>query len=197
MEFDLTRAGTGLLVLDLQELFTSAEGPFRNTAAGELIARVNELTEFCAGLEMPVICSRYLFRDDLADAGLLADNPVVAQGGFCESSPWMALDARLEVQDAWIHLQRNRPGAFWNGALEATLDGQGIDTLVLCGLSINNAISTTAREAFARDIPAVVARECSGTAPGETEMDCYFDILHTWTAEVAHVEDIMRRLEKA
>ena len=196
MEVKLKNAHPALLVLDLQELFTSAEGPFNNNA-DELISNVNSFTTDCHRLGLPVIYSRYLLRDDLGDAGLLADNPVVKEGHFCESSSWIALDHRLQQPASSINLQRNRPGAFWNGALDKTLKQNNTDTLLLCGLSVNNAISTTAREAFARDVPTIVVKECTGGAPWETEIEIYFDILNTWTAEVASVEAIRQRLEKS
>lgn len=79
--------------------------------------------------------------------------------------------------------------------MEQTLAQENIDTLLLCGLSINNAISTTAREAFARDIPAVVIKECTGAAPWENDLDSYFEVLATWTAEVTSVRDITIRLK--
>lgn len=196
MEFDLTNTNAALLVLDLQELFSSADGPFENTGAGELISNVNTFSDYCHSMKLPIIYSRYLFRDDLSDAGLLIDNPVVQQGHFCESSVWMQLDKRLKLVENSIKLQRNRPGAFWNDQLELTLKQNNIDTLLLCGLSVNNAISTTAREAFTRDYPTVVIRECTGAAPWETELDSYFDTLNTWTAEVASMDDIKQRLDK-
>jgi nicotinamidase-related amidase len=158
MDIDLSLSQAALLVLDLQELFTSAEGPFKNTGAGELIFHVNTFVKECEKLELPIIYSRYLFRDDLADAGLLTENPLVQEGCFCASSVWMQLDHRLYRSETRIDLQRNRPGAFWDGGLEQTLADHRIDTLLLCGLSINNAISTTARDAFARDIQVVVVK---------------------------------------
>ncbi len=192
----MTHAHPALLIIDLQELFSSADGPFENSRADELIGSVNIFTKNCHELGIPIIYSRYLFRDDLSDAGLLTDNPLVQQGHFCESSVWMKLDERLELPDSTIQLHRNRPGAFWNNHLDNTLKEHEIDTLLLCGLSVNNAISTTAREAFARDIPAIVIKECTGAAPWETETKIYFDILNTWTAEVASLEDIKQRLNK-
>ena len=194
MEFVLDKARAALLIIDLQELFTSAEGPFRNADAGDTIEAVNRLVDACEERELPIIYSRYLFRDDLSDAGLLAGNPLVQEGYFCENSEWMRLDHKLKVADSAIHLHRNRPGAFWNGRLESTLGELGADTLLLCGLSVNNAISTTAREAFARDIPCVVLRDCTGAAPFEKELDSYFETLHTWTAEVCSSEAMLNRL---
>lgn len=195
MEFNLSKTKPALLIVDLQELFTSATGPFENKLAAPLIAEVNRFSQTCAERDIPVIYSRYSFSDDLTDAGLLADNPLVKEGYFRDSSEWMQLDKNLQVLPASIHLQRNRPGAFCNGGLDSCLQELGSDTLLLCGLSINNAISTTAREAFARDIPCVVVRQCSGAAPFENDLDAYFETLHIWTAEVADAENVLARLK--
>ncbi len=196
MQFNLNKTKTALLIIDLQELFTSATGPFKNELAAPIIDAVNRFSQTCADRKIPVIFSRYSFSDDLTDAGLLADNPLVKDGYFCDSSEWMKLDQKLRVPPNSIQLQRNRPGAFWNGGLDSCLQELATDTLLICGLSINNAISTTAREAFARDIACVVVRECTGAAPFESDLDAYFETLHTWTAEVAAAENILARLNK-
>ncbi|NKB36141.1 MAG: isochorismatase family protein [Gammaproteobacteria bacterium] len=196
MEFDLSKRKAALLIIDLQELFTSATGPFKNELAAQTIDEVNKFSQACANRAMPVIFSRYSFRDDLTDAGLLSDNPLVRDGFFSENSKWMKLDQNLQVPPANIQLQRNRPGAFWNGRLDSCLQDLDVDTLLLCGLSVNNAISTTAREAFARDIACVVIKECTGAAPFESDLDAYFETLHTWTAEVASAADILHRLKQ-
>lgn len=194
MNFELIANRSAVLVLDLQELFTSPTGPFENHLAKTLIDQVNDFCRYCQELNIPVIYSRYVLEDDLSDAGLLASNDIVREGYFCASSPWMTLDQRLQVVPGAIHHNRNRPGAFWNGSLAEKLVELQVDTLLLSGLSINNAISTTAREAFAHDIPSLVVKECCGAAPFETNMEQYFEILHTWTTEVANVDNIKLRL---
>lgn len=113
MDVNLRKRQPALLILDLQALFTSAEGRFENTGAGDMIEKVKHFVSVCTILKIPVIYSRYLLRDDLSDAGLLAGHPVMLEGHFCESSDWMKLDSRLKMPESAIHLQRNRPGAFW------------------------------------------------------------------------------------
>ena len=194
IKVNLKNRHPALLIVDVQELFSSPDGPFENTTAGEMVECINALTAECERLKLPIIYSRYLFRDDLSDAGLLSDNPMVQQGDFCESSPWMMLDKRLKVPESSIQLKRGRPGAFWGGELLKTLSQNNIDTLLLCGLSVNNAISTTAREAFAHDFPTIVIKEATGAAPWETEIETYFEILNTWTAEVVSTDEVIKRV---
>ena len=121
MNFHFSKDDCALLVLDLQELFTSPTGPFENHAAAELVEQVNEFSSFAHQQGIPVMYSRYSLADDLGDAGLLAENEIVKKGYFCDSSPMSQLDQRLVIQPGAIHLQRNRPGAFWNGRLEQEL----------------------------------------------------------------------------
>ena len=196
MEFTLNKQSKpALLILDLQELFTAENGPFENKLSAPVIEHVNFLADQCHARQIPIFCSRYLLQDDLSDAGLLAENPLVKDGLFCASSASMELDHRLQLPESCVHISRGRPGAFWGGLLLKAMKKANIDTLLLCGLSINNAISTTAREAFAYDIPAIIIKECSGAAPWENDIDSYFEILHSWTAEVTSIEDILTRLQ--
>jgi isochorismate hydrolase len=94
-------------------------------------------------------------------------------------------------------VRHNRPSALFRSDLEAVLRGVGADALLLTGVSVNNAISSTARDAFARDLPALVVRDCVGAAPWEPEdlHAAYFDTLATWTAEVADSSEVLARLD--
>ncbi len=194
IEVDLSRHKPAVVVTDVQELFTSAEGPFENTTSGPLLEALEAFLRDCRSLGVPVVFSNYVLRDDRLDAGLLRDAPWVVAGHMGESSPWIGVDRRLERAASDIEVRHNRPSAFFRSDLDAVLAGLAADALLLCGLSVNNAISATARDAFARDLPAIVVRECTGAAPWETEHETYFAILATWTAEVASAEDVLARL---
>src|SRR6266508_2574023 len=185
IEVDLSRHKPAVVVTDVQELFTSAEGPFENTTSGPLLEALEAFLRDCRSLGVPVVFSNYVLRDDRLDAGLLRDAPWVVAGHMGECSPWIGVDRRLERAASDSEVRHNRPSAFFRSDLDAVLAGLAAAALLLCGLSVNNAISATASDAFARDLPAIVVRECTGAAPWETEHETYFAILATWTAEVA------------
>ena len=147
-----------------------------------------------AARDLPIVISSYVLRADLADAGLLRGNPVVEAGHFSEGSAWTQLDRRLELKDGDIQVRRNRPSAFFGGELDTVLQSLHADAVLLGGLSVNNAISATARDSFARDLPTIVIRDCTGAAPNEVAIDTYFEILDTWTAEVTNADDMLLRL---
>ena len=194
MNFSLEDLRPLALVLDLQELFTSAAGPFENVASGGLIENVNSLLDALREKQLPIVFSSYVLADDLSDAGLLRENPVVKQGYFSAGSSWMKWDHRLDIQSADILISRNRPSAFHGEELSELLASLQIDVLLLCGLSVNNAVSSTARDAFARDLPTIIIKDCTGAAPWEKHLDIYFEILDDWTAQVTTAKELLAKI---
>jgi len=194
IELDLATASPAVLVIDMQVAFVSPDGAFGNDAAA-LIERLNGFLDECRARELPVIFSSYLLRADLADAGLLRGNPAAAH--FGDAAPGAGVDPRIRRAGGDLDVRHNRPSALFRSDLEAVLRGLGADALLLTGVSVNNAISSTARDAFARDIPALVVRDCVGATPWEADEkhETYFEILATWTAEVADSADVLRRLD--
>jgi biuret amidohydrolase len=191
---DLAVATPALLVIDMQVAFVSPDGAFGNDA-GELIERLNPFLDRCRGLGVPVIFSSYLLRADLKDAGLLRGNEAAAH--FADSAPGAGVDPRIRRARGDLAARHNRPSALFRSDLEAVLDGVGADTILLTGVSVNNAISSTARDAFARDLPVVVVKDLVGATPREADEkhETYFEILATWTAEVADSVDVLARLQ--
>jgi maleamate amidohydrolase len=192
---DLALARPAVLVIDMQIAFVSPDGPFANDTAGPLVAALNPFLAGCRARRVPVLFANYVLRDDLRDVGLLRDSPAAVH--IRESSPFAAVDPRLERAATDLDVRHNRPSALFRSGLEAVLAGLGVDALLLTGVSVNNAISSTARDAFARDLPALVVRDCVDAAPWEAPglRASYFETLATWTAEVADATDVLARLE--
>jgi nicotinamidase-related amidase len=191
---DLSAASPVVLVIDMQVAFVSPDGAFGNDA-GELIERLNPFLDRCRELGVPVIFSSYLLRGDLRDAGLLTGSDAAPH--FADTAPGAGVDPRIRRAESDVDARHNRPSALFRSDLEALLDGLGADTLILTGVSVNNAISSTARDAFARDLAALVVKDVVGATPWEPEElhESYFDTLATWTAEVADSADVLARLQ--
>ena len=195
MKVDLGTGRVALVVLDVQSLFAAPDGPFANTTAGPMIDAINALLAHARSAGVPVVHSRYVLRDDLRDAGLLAGAGLDLEP-FARTAALAVIDPRVDVAEGDLHCEHHRPSAFFASDLDAVLAALGVDRLVLCGLSVNNAVAATARDAFARDVPCVVVREATGGAPFESAEDVAsaFRALDTWTAEVASLDDVRRRL---
>jgi nicotinamidase-related amidase len=191
---DLGALSPAVLVLDMQVAFVSPDGAFGNDA-GPLIERLNPFLADCRSRGLPVVFSSYLLRADLNDAGLLRGNPAAEH--FAESAPGAPVDPRIEQTEGDLHVRHHRPSALFRSDLGSVLRALGADALLLTGVSVNNAISSTARDAFARDLPVLVVRDCVGATPWEQDEkhETYFEILATWTAEVADATDVLARLD--
>ncbi|MBS1880257.1 MAG: cysteine hydrolase [Actinobacteria bacterium] len=196
MEVDLTNGSPAVLVVDVQGFSAAPDGPFENAGSGPMVAAINRLLEAARAAGLPVIHSRYVVRADRADAGLLLQMPGVDLSVMASDSPWVELDPRVAVEASDIDCTHSRPSAFFASDLDAVLRGIGVDTLILAGLSLNNAIAATARDAFARDIPVLIPRETVQAAPFEDPADVEpgFRALATWTAEVASLDAVLPRL---
>jgi nicotinamidase-related amidase len=182
----LTSTRPAVLVLDMQSVFIGADGPFDNPA---VVGAVNTFLPRARGAGLPVIVSCYTLRDDLSDVGLLAGQPFIED--MRRGAPRAAVDPRVEVADSDLVCHHNRPSAFFRSDLEHVLKTLGSRAIILTGVSINNAVSSTARDAFARDIPAVVVKECVAPAPWEEQVDVYLSVVDTWGAEVAGADEVL------
>jgi nicotinamidase-related amidase len=195
VQVDLGTGRVAVIVLDVQSLFASPDGPFANTGARAMIDAINVLLRHARAAGVPVVHSRYVLDDDLRDAGLLAGMGLDLTP-FARSAALAAIDPRVQVVAGDLHGEHHRPSAFFASDLDEQLRSRAIDRLVLCGLSVNNAVAATARDAFARDIPCVVVREATGGAPFESpaDVEAAFRALDTWTAEVVELADLQLRL---
>lgn len=195
MKFSFNPDNVALLVVDMQRLFTEPSSPFQNDAAAMIIP-INQLVEKARQVGIPIIHSAYEFATE-KEIGLRNDWPQIQQGYFNADSPWTDWDARLTKADGDYSLTRSRPGAFWGGELDALLKKLGKDQIILCGLSINYAISFTAQEAFSRDIPVFLVSDLSNLAPFEQQenKEVFLQALNIWACEVTNSTAIISELK--
>ncbi|WP_299184025.1 cysteine hydrolase family protein [uncultured Aquimarina sp.] len=196
MEFKFNPEKAVTLIVDMERLFTEPMSPYKNDAA-PLIEPINTLTAKSRELGIPVIHSVYAFKNSKKDAGLISNWPEVEQGYYEQSSPWTDWDPRLDQDTNTIYHTRNRPGAFWGGSLDKLLKELGKEQIILGGVSVNNAISFTAHEAFSRDIPVFIVKETTSPAPFENKeaLDDYLQVIGTWASEVISIVKIIDRID--
>jgi ureidoacrylate peracid hydrolase len=196
MKIDLSVGDCAIVVVDVQRLFAAPDGPFENVRSAPLVEAINELLDAGRAGSIPVIHSRYVLRADGADAGLLAGTPGLDLSQLAPDAHWAQLDDRVRVAETDLHCVHHRPSAFYASDLAAILRGLGADRVILSGLSLNNAVAATARDAFARDIPALIPRETVDAAPFESaaDIEAGFRALDQWTAEVDTLSSVIGRL---
>lgn len=171
MPLELTGADrTALLVIDMQNGFCSPDGSFGSlgldvsmcTAA---VASCARLVEAAHAADVPVIYTRYVYRADYQDGGVLVDEilPALAEVKSLASGTWDAeLVGELVPTEQDFVVDKNRYSAFYATGLEPILTSLGVRNLVLCGVTTNMCVETTARDAGQRDYRVFVVSDATG-----------------------------------
>ncbi len=157
------KKNTALVVIDLQEgILPFAGGPHR---ADEVVARAARLADKCRQQGSPVIMVRVGWSADFAEA---LKQPVDAQAG-AHTLPenWWTYPATLGKQESDIEVTKRQWGAFYGTDLELQLRRRGIDTIILCGISTNIGVESTARNAWELGFNLVIAEDACSAASAE------------------------------
>lgn len=161
---------TALLVIDMQNGFCHPKGSF--ASLGLDIAMCNAAIPSCAHLvqsaheaRVPVIFTRYVYRPDYRDGGVLVQEilPALADSKSLAAGSWDAelVDELVPTADDFV-VEKNRYSAFYGTGLEPILTSLGVRSLVLCGVTTNMCVETTARDASQRDYRVFVVSDATG-----------------------------------
>jgi len=161
---------TALLVIDMQNGFCHPEGSFAKlgldvslcTAA---VAGCRRLVDAAHAAGVPVIYTRYVYRADYRDGGVLVQEimPALGSSGSLAAGSWDAelVDELPPTPDDFV-IDKNRYSAFYGTGLEPVLTSLGVRNLVLCGVTTNMCVETTARDASQRDYRTFVVSDATG-----------------------------------
>ncbi len=182
---------TALMVIDMQNGFCSDEGSINRI--GLPAARLRPAITPCARLigmareaSVPVIYTRYMYRPDYADGGLMASEliPDLKDGKTLMAGTWdVEVVDELKPQEADFVIDKNRPSAFYATGLEPILKGLHVENLVVCGVTTNCCVETTVRDASQRDYRTFVVSD----AVAEYEDDRHAVALKSMGMLFAHV----------
>jgi nicotinamidase-related amidase len=91
--------------------------------------------------------------------------PVDAQAG-AHTLPenWWTYPAALGKRESDIEVTKRQWGAFYGTDLELQLRRRGIDTIILCGISTNIGVESTARNAWELGFNLVIAEDACSAA---------------------------------
>lgn len=173
---------SALLVVDMQNGFCDPEGSAAR--AGFDIAMCRAAIEPCRRLiagarthGIPVIFTRLVYRADYRDGGVVTDSilPGLVEAQCCAAgTPDADLIPELVPQPEDFVIDKNRYSAFYGTPLASILTAQDIRNLVICGVTTNICVETTARDASQRDYRTVVVGDATGEIAPER---------HRWALE--------------
>lgn len=164
-----------LIVIDMQNGFCNAKGFMAQIGlayepSAEVIGPISRLLSAARKAEIPVYFTRYSLNEDYSDGGLLMEvfPQIDGTGGLVRGSWDAAVVEELEPADGEVVLDKTRYSAFYDTDLEERLRAQGVDSLIVCGVTTNICVESTVRDAFFRDIRPIVPED--GTAAVTPEL---------------------------
>ncbi|MGW2253673.1 cysteine hydrolase family protein [Kitasatospora sp. NPDC001660] len=151
---------TALLLTDFQPAVLAAVPDSEN-----VLSRAQAGLAWARSHDVRVVYVRVAFapEDFAAVPGRNKTFAAVAQHGFlADGSPETDLHDCLDVRDGDIVVRKTRIGAFSDATgLHESLQAQGIDTLVLAGLSTSGVVLTTLRHAADEDYRLYVLKDAT------------------------------------
>jgi len=164
-ELDLDPGATAVLVVDMQNDFLESGAPIEAPMGREFVGDLARFVERCREAGAPIVFTKAVYRENGCDANSLGDLfvPRSDERPLLEGTPGAELYGPLEPHDDDVVIQKHRFSAFYNTDLEVVLRGLGVDTLVLTGVTTENCVGTTARDAHFRDYHVVFLPDLTGT----------------------------------
>ncbi len=162
-----------LLLVDLQsDWFSDAE---LDRCREDLVATCNRLVVAAHRSGVPVLEVRTVHEPDRSTWTLtmLEDD----QGVTVRGTPGAERVAGREPGAATA-VEKTRDSVFFGTSVEQDLRAQGVRRVVLCGVSTESCIAATARDAFARDLAAVLVSDGTASVSWE-EHDHTLSMLRT------------------
>lgn len=196
-----------LIVIDMENDFVAPGAPFEVPAAQTLLPNLKEVIGFCRKAGIRVIYTSHVHRPDGSDMGRFADiyPPVANREGLVDGTPGVEIYAEIAPRDDEVVIKKHRYSAFYGTDLDVILRGQGVDTVIVTGVTTEDCCHATARDAMFRDYKVVFLSDCTGTYPypdlgyGDLAADevhrSSLVILAASTAHVMTADDFMARVD--
>jgi nicotinamidase-related amidase len=148
VELTIEPSRTALVVIDLQHGIAAMPGEPRSSQ--DVVQRAARLAGAMRDAGGTVVLVRVTPLPDGKD-GLrpITDAPVQA-GGRSLPADWAEIVPELAPQAADLVITKRQWGAFYGTELDLQLRRRGVDTIVLCGISTNVGVESTARDAYER-----------------------------------------------
>ncbi|MEQ8246222.1 MAG: isochorismatase family cysteine hydrolase [Alphaproteobacteria bacterium] len=207
MTIELAKENCALIVVDMQNGFLDPKGSMAQLgfASDKLAAASPGVQRLVAGArkaDVPVFWTRYVYEPDFRDGGVQLEEimPMLKDVNLCVNGTWDAeIHPDMKPEPGDVIIDKNRPSSFYATRLESYLRAQGIENIVVCGVTTNICVETTVRDAAQRDFRTFVVRDAVGEVDdfrGQTAlkaMEYLFarvmnvnDVLDEWGVELSN-----------
>lgn len=165
-----TAEQTALVVVDMQNCFVHPQGAFSRLGADvtcltAAIPGCRALVEGARAAKLPVVFVRHVLRPDCLDGGIIFNElkrPVRDVGAIMRGTWDAKIVDELVPEPEDFLVEKRRFSAFYGTDLEVILSSLRITSLVICGVTTNICVESTARDAAQRDYRTYVVSDATG-----------------------------------
>lgn len=161
-----------LLIVDMVKAYFEPGSPL--CLGGETVLASNRrLLDAARTAKVPVVFTNVEYAPGGVDGGIFF-RKVPALRCFERGSPLAAFLPELEPQGGELVITKRYASAFFATHLAATLTANGIDTLLITGVSTSGCVRATALDACQNGfLPFVVRQACGDRHPGPHEANLF------------------------
>lgn len=148
-----------LLLVDFTRAFTSSDSALGAEMAGP-IAEANRLLRAAHAAGIPVFLSTIAYDDPVAEAGVWRAK-IAGLDTLFSGTDGVEQDPRLDRAPSDRILVKRFASCFFGTDLAATLQGLGVDTLIIAGCTTSGCVRASAVDACSYGLRTIVAREAT------------------------------------
>jgi maleamate amidohydrolase len=191
---DLDRQAQGLgkhpalLVVDIINSFTDPDCPL-GSEAGDVVEANRQLLHAFREKQLPVVFTTVVYHDE-SQARVFRDR-IPALDILEPGTHWVEVDPRLKPRRDELVIEKQWASGFFKTRLDEYLKEQGVDSLVVTGLTTSGCVRATAVDGLQHDYKVVIAADAVGDRNEDAHRANLFDL----NAKYADVLDLYRVLE--
>ncbi len=161
---DIEKGATALVVIDLQKGIASMGRQLAPYSADEVVKNAAKLAEAFRQKGMPVFLVHVIASDKDRLVPLADEQP---WRNTDLPKDWADFVPELSQKESDIVITKKQWGAFYGTELELQLRRRGIKTIVLCGISTNHGVESTARFAYEYGFQQIFAEDAMSSMSAE------------------------------
>jgi nicotinamidase-related amidase len=188
-KLNIDKTKTALVVIDLQKGIASQ--PSKPYSAPEVIAKAAELVNTFRKNEMLVFLVHVITTKETM-LNVISDESFSHPSA--PSSDWAEFVPEIAPTSNDIVITKKQWGAFYGTELELQLRRRGMDTLVLCGISTDFGVESTARFAYEYGFQQIFAEDAL-TSRSDEQHNAAINFIFKRMGRVRKTNEILEALQ--
>ena len=153
---------SAIIVIDLLQGYTTEGSPLYAPGVVECVKQMPDFLDLAREKGVPIIHTQVRYTTpNYEDGGVWVKKAPVLKD-LVEGNPYAEFCPEVVPQAGEVLITKQYASAFFGTSLVATLNGLGVDTLIITGCTTSGCIRATAVDAVQHGYRPICVRECIG-----------------------------------